>query len=138
MSGLRYQTNRLIEYRYDAAGNRIQTIDSGVATDYITNNLNQYDSVGDATFDYDLDGNLISRTENGQTWTYGYDSENRLISVTSPDDSWVYEYNALGERVATVHNGDRTEYLLDPTGITNIVGEYSGDGSLIAQLHSFL
>ena len=31
-----------LTYVYDALGNRIQTIDNGVTTEYTTNNMNQY------------------------------------------------------------------------------------------------
>src|SRR5262249_37149034 len=45
---------------------------------------------------------------------------------------WTYEYDALGNRVAMVHGGQRTEYLVDPIGLGNVVGEYNGAGQLIA------
>ena len=38
---------RVVIYDYDAAGNRRQVIDDGVATAYTTNDLNQYTEVGD-------------------------------------------------------------------------------------------
>ncbi len=125
-------TGRTIQYQYDAAGNRIAVTDNGTATNYSTNNLNQYTSVGGATYLYDTDGNLISKTEGGNTSTYAYDAENRLISVTTADGTWNYEYDALGNRIATVHNGQRTEYLLDPSGLGNVVGEFDQDGNLVA------
>ncbi len=115
-----------IQYRYDAAGNRIAVNDSGATTNYTANNLNQYTQVGNGTYAYDADGNLISKTENGQTWIYSYNAENRLIRVTSLEGTWEYEYNAFGTRTATIHNGQRTEYLVDPTGLGDVIGEYSG------------
>ncbi len=124
---------RIIEYQYDAAGNRIKVKDSGVETDYTTNNLNQYTSVGAATYTYDTDGNLISKTQGGNTWSYSYDSENRLIGAVTPEGNWSYEYDALGNRIASILNGQRTEYLLDPTGLGDVVGEYGGNGNIIAR-----
>ncbi|WP_197480191.1 CARDB domain-containing protein, partial [Anabaena sp. 4-3] len=132
LTSVELPNGRIIEYRYDAAGNRISVKDSGVTTNYSGNNLNQYTSVGNATYSYDTDGNLISKTENGVTSTFTYDVENRLIGVTTPDGTWTYEYNALGNRIATVYNGQRTEYLLDPTGLVDVVGEYDGSGNLVA------
>jgi RHS repeat-associated protein len=119
-------TNRTINYQYDAAGNRIEVIDNAKTTNYITNNLNEYTSVGNAVYTYDTDGNLIGKTEGGQTSTYTYDVENRLVKVVTPDGTWEYQYDGLGNRVATVLNGQRTEYLLDPTGLGDIIGEYNG------------
>jgi RHS repeat-associated protein len=124
---------RIIEYQYDAAGNRIKVKDSGVETAYNTNNLNQYTSVGAAIYNYDTDGNLITKTQGGNTWSYSYDSENRLIGAVTPDGNWNYEYDALGNRIASILNGQRTEYLLDPKGLGDVVGEYGGNGNIIAR-----
>ena len=89
--------------------------------------------MGSDTYTYDLDGNLISKTQGGQTFTYTYDVENRLIQVVTPDGTWNYEYDALGNRIASVKDGQRTEYLLDPTGLVDVVGEYGDTGSPIAR-----
>jgi len=118
-----------LSYVYDAAGNRVQTIVNGETTDYSTNNLNQYSSAGDAVYGYDDDGNLISKTEDGETWGYSYDTENRLVGVVEPDGKTTqYEYDALGNRIATVYDGERTEYLVDPFGFGDVVGEYANGG----------
>ncbi|MFI5460129.1 MAG: RHS repeat-associated core domain-containing protein [Isosphaerales bacterium] len=124
--------NQDLTYVYDAVGNRVQTIINGVTTNYTSNSVNEYTSVGGTTYKYDADGNLISQTDSTGTTTYSYDSLNRLVSVTSPSDSWIYEYDAVGNRVATIHNGQTTNNLVDPTGLGNVVGQYSGSGSLIA------
>ncbi|MFN6579144.1 MAG: putative Ig domain-containing protein, partial [Aulosira sp. ZfuVER01] len=132
LTGVTLPNGRTIQYRYDAAGNRISVTDSGVATNYSTNNLNQYTSAGAATYIYDADGNLTSKQEGNKTWNYSYDSENQLIGVTSGNDSWIYEYDATGNRIATIHNGQRTDYVVDPTDLGDVIGEYNGSGSLIA------
>jgi RHS repeat-associated protein len=120
---------RTIKYQYDAAGNRISVTDNSGITSYIANNLNQYTSVGGVSYSYDLDGNLIAK--GGET-TYTYDTENRLIGVTNSGGVWSYEYDALGNRISSTHNGVKTEYLLDPTGLVDVIGEYDGNGGLIA------
>src|SRR5262249_4047206 len=68
-------------YVYDAVGNRVRTIINGVTTDYVTNNLNQCLRVGDAQYNYDADGNLISITNSTGTFRFTYDDENQLISA---------------------------------------------------------
>lgn len=123
--------NRTIRYQYDAAGNRIAVTDNETGTNYTSNNLNQYTNVGNAVYTYDTDGNLISKTEGGKTSTYTYDVENRLVKVVTPDGTWDYQYDGLGNRVATIFNGERTEYLLDPLGLGDVVGEYN-NSSLVA------
>ena len=121
-----------LTYVYDAAGNRVSTIDNGVTTQYTTNNMNQYTAVGAATYTYDADGNMTSMTEGGVTTTYSYDAENRLIGVAMPTDTWTYSYNAIGQHVATTHNGVTTQYVIDPIGQSNVVAAYDDAGNLIA------
>ncbi|MHB9065961.1 MAG: RHS repeat-associated core domain-containing protein [Pirellulaceae bacterium] len=118
-----------LQYNYDAAGNRTSTVINGVTTDYVANNLNEYTSVGGTTYQYDADGNL---TFDGAR-SYVYDAQNRLVRVTGPEGVTEYEYDAFGNRVATVLNGERTEYLLDPTGLVNVAAEYDGIGNLVAR-----
>jgi len=127
-----------LRYIYDALGNRIQTIENGVTTAYTANNMNQYTKVGDTTYTFDADGNLIQETSPSVTTTYSYDDENRLIAVQKGGDSWTYTYDALGQRVASTENGTTTRYVIDPTGLGNVVGEYNGSGNLIAHYdHGF-
>jgi RHS repeat-associated protein len=121
-----------LAYIYDAVGNRTQTITNGATANYTSNSVNEYTSTGDTTYKYDADGNVISQTDASGTTTYSYDSLNRLAGVTTPTDTWIYEYDALGNRVATIHNGQETDNLVDPVGLGNVVGQYTVSGSRIA------
>ena len=132
LTGATLQDGNHIAYNYDAAGNRTSVVDDGVTTNYTANNLNEYTGVGSATYAYDADGNLTDKTESGVTSHYAYDVENHLVSVTTLTESWSYEYDALGNRIASVHDGVRTEYQLDPTGMVNVAGEYDSNGDLVA------
>jgi RHS repeat-associated protein len=118
--------NQDLCYDYDAVGNRVRTVVNGVTTDYVTNNLNQYVQVGGARYEYDADGNLVSITNSVGTFNFTYDDESRLTGAVTPEGAWLYDYDPLGNRIATTQNGQRTEYLIDPTGLGNVVGEYSG------------
>ncbi len=124
--------NQNLTYIYNAAGDRTQTIINGVTTDYTSNTVNEYTTVGGTTYEYDADGNLISMTDASGTTTYSYNSLNQLTGVTSPSGSWTYEYDALGNLVATTADGQTTDNLVDPTGLGNLVGQYTTSGSLIA------
>lgn len=69
-----------------------------------------------------------------KTWTYSYNDENRLVEVIDSDSNLTqYEYDAFGNRTATIYNGQRTEYLIDPFGYGDVIAEYDGDGNLIAR-----
>ena len=89
--------------------------------------------MGAATFTYDVDGNLVSKTEGTETWSFTYDEESRLLDAQTPDGTWEYEYDALGYRVASTHNGQRTEFLIDPgvSILNDLVAEYDQSGNLI-------
>ena len=67
------------------------------------------------------------------TTTYAYDDLNRLTGVAAPTArSMSDQYDPLGQLAAVTQNGQTTRYLVDPTGLGNIVGTYSGAGDLIA------
>jgi RHS repeat-associated protein len=121
--------NQDLRYVYDAAGNRIRTVINGVTTNYAANNLNQYTTVGGATQTYDADGNLIQVVNGTQTTTYTYNQRNQLIGATTPEGTFTYEYDAFGNRVASTKNGVRTEFLVDPFGLGDVVGEYSSSAA---------
>jgi RHS repeat-associated protein len=125
--------NQDLTYEYDAAGNRVRTIANGVTEAVTTNNLNQYTQAGDTAYRYDADGNLIEKQTGSQLWKYSYDDQSRLIKVIdSTNNTTQYEYDVFGNRSATVYNGTRTEYLVDPSGLGDVVSEYNGSGGLVA------
>ncbi|KPJ58101.1 MAG: hypothetical protein AMJ46_14675 [Latescibacteria bacterium DG_63] len=128
-----HPNGHIVEYVYDAVGNRVEVIDDGVVTEYATNDMNQYTDVGGVIYAYDDDGNMISKTEGSVTTTYEYNAEKRLIGVTAPTDTWTYTYDALGNRIASTHNGVATNYIIDPIGIGNVAAEYDDGGNLIAR-----
>jgi RHS repeat-associated protein len=128
-----YPDGQVTQYSYDAAGNRISVVNSGITTSYTTNAMNQYTQAGPASFSYDANGNLISKAEGGKTTTYQYNYDNRLIKVTSPEGIKEYIYDALGNRVGVNQNGNRIRYSVDPLGLGDVVAEYDGSGSFIAR-----
>ena len=121
-------TAQNLSYSYDALGNRTVTVVNGVTTTYTTNNMNQYISVGGVTCKYDTNGNLLFDGTN----TYTYNSLNELTSVSGPSGTTTYTYNSLGQLVSSTANGQTTQYLIDPAGLGNIVGTYSGSGTVNA------
>ena len=130
--GVVHPDGRVVNYDYDETGNRRLVMDGGAVTAYTANDLNQYVAVGDVVYEYDLDGNLISKTEGGETNRYTYDVENRLVRVAIESDGWEYEYDALGNRTATAFNDEWTQYVIDPIGLGNVVAEYDSMGNVTA------
>ena len=124
-----------IQYLYDPAGNRISETVNGVVTTYAVNNVNEYTSSTTngitTSYQYDAAGNLTQEASAQGTTSYNYDEENRLTGVAGAEGLWNYQYDALGNRNATTHDGQTTDYLVDPAGLGSVVGEYDL-GGLIA------
>jgi hypothetical protein len=92
-----------IEYNYDDDGNRTSVVVTpygvgATTTNYSTNNLNEYTSVGGTSQGHDANGNL---TDDG-TQTYHYDYRNQIVQVKLKSGGTLiasYRYDALGRRV---------------------------------------
>jgi RHS repeat-associated protein len=125
-----------ISYLYNAAGDRTAVVTNGIPTAYVSNADNEITQVGAATYTYDANGNLHTVTDASGTTTYDYNDLNQLVSITSPDGSvQSFQYSPLGFMVGTSAtsggNTSQTNYLVDPTGLGNVVASYNGN-SLIA------
>ena len=118
--------NQDLAYNYDALGNRTSTVINGVSTFYVSNNMNQYTSVGGTGYGYDVKGNLTSDGAN----TYAYNFLNQLVTTTDASGTASYTYDALGQRASTASGGQTTQYQIDPAEFGNVVGTYNGDGTL--------
>ncbi|OZG72961.1 hypothetical protein BTA51_13460 [Hahella sp. CCB-MM4] len=66
-------------------------------------------------FDYDVEGNLITKTEPGQKiWQYDWSDSGVLKKVTRPDGLEVlFEYDAFGRRLKKTFNGLITQWIWD-------------------------
>jgi RHS repeat-associated protein len=123
----------LFEYAYDQAGNRVTAVRDGVETDYRTDALNRYTRAGTWNHGHDADGNLVSRENGTDAWLYAYTADGLLAEVTGPGTHTVYEYDLVGNPRARVHNGVRTEYLIDPLAGASLVAEYDSAGRVTAR-----
>jgi len=114
----------VVEYSFDAAGNRLTRSDAWEVTAYAynaNNCLTQITHPNQATTNlwYDANGNLVQQSGPGGTTTYTYNAADRLVQITTPTGSESYAYNALGLRVGKA----------DATGVTN----YLHDGGYVLQ-----
>ncbi len=125
-----------LQYSYDAAGNRTQTVINGVTTLYTADARNEYTQVGDSSYTFDADGNLATATTGGVTTTYSFNQINQLTGIATPGhdatpaDVWSHAYDAFGNRTGTTHNGATTTYQFDPIGLGNLVAAFDSTGSL--------
>lgn len=97
---------KTLNYSLDAAGNRISVSDNGIATNYTTNNLNQYTQAGGASLGYTPNGSL--QTWNG--WTYTYDAQNRMTKAVKADTAVKFAYDPANRCVKRTVN-DTASFL---------------------------
>jgi RHS repeat-associated protein len=113
-----------LAYIYDEVGNRIRTYENGTVTEYTTNGLNQYETAGEVVYEYDDNGNLISKIDGGEHWDYHYDYADRLTHIIEPNGTLTeYKYDVFGNRISKISGEQRIDYLIDPLS-SNVVGEY--------------
>ncbi|MCP9494183.1 MAG: hypothetical protein MSG64_06985 [Pyrinomonadaceae bacterium MAG19_C2-C3] len=99
-------------YAYDAVGNRTSSHQSANNT---YQGFNKLASANGVTYQYDNNGNLITKTDSAGTTTYIWDYENRLTRVVRPDGVSVnYKYDALGRRIErSTSTGQLTKFVYD-------------------------
>ena len=65
-------------------------------------------------YEYDPDGQLISKTNTEGTTHYRWNQQGQLVSILKPDGSeWFYRYDALSRRVEKRGPGTHIEYVWD-------------------------
>lgn len=108
----RYE-DHFYDYRMpDKAGNLYKTKEQ---TDRRYGNGGRLLESGGIKYDYDEEGNLISKTStDGVKWLYKWYGNGMLKQVIRPDGKEVnFEYDALGRRTAKIYNGNITRWVWD-------------------------
>jgi RHS repeat-associated protein len=116
-------------YDYDAEGNPTATPRSQASVIDDANRILEDDLF---SYSYDLNGNMISKTEKtgGLTTSFSYDSLDRLVAVSLPDGRALsYRYDALGRRIERNIEGAIERYRYDGD---NLVQQFDGAGNLSA------
>ncbi len=118
-------------YSYDAIGNRTS---SQLSSTYNYQPFNRLVGTNSATYVYDNNGNLTTKTESGKATNFGWDFENRLTQVVTPSSGSVsYKYDALGRRIQrTGSDGSATNFTYDGQ---DVMKDVTNDGSTIDYLN---
>ncbi|MBI1928691.1 hypothetical protein HYR99_31160 [Candidatus Poribacteria bacterium] len=124
-------------FDYDSVGNRLrrdeQTVDSAF------DNANRLLADEQFTYAYDLNGNLVQKTDKGtgKITQYTYDAENQLIqiqefpdSISLPSKTAGYRYDGLGRRIEKNVDGVVTRYVYDNE---DILLEFDESNALMAR-----
>ena len=123
-------------FTLDRNGNRVNaSVTQPLATrlqnttqTYSYDTANRIQKAGTATFSSDANGNIISKTENGQTTTFTYDFENRLKTISGGTQ---YSYNGLGVRLAKTESQNTTRYVVDTNhDLSQVLCETNSTGAI--------
>ncbi|MFH2138363.1 MAG: RHS repeat-associated core domain-containing protein [Candidatus Omnitrophota bacterium] len=112
-------------YSYDNVGNRETSV---AHSDWMYDSENKLQSYNGITYNYDNNGNLISKDDNGSLTTYSWDYENRLTGVINASNI-SYSYDPFGKRISKTVDGVTKYYLYDSE---DIIVEYDAGGVVVA------
>lgn len=112
-------------YNFDDVGNRTSSHRS-TTYGYQSGKFNQLSSTAAATYGYDANGNMTSKSEGSNFWRYTWDNENRLGQASTRKQSVRYKYDALGRRIErNVGSGkESTKFIHD--GLDVLADDNSG------------
>ena len=96
----------------DDVGNRTS---SHRSTSYGYQPFNKVISTATANYNYDANGNMVSKVEGTNFWRYGFDYENRLVAASTRRQTVRYRYDALGRRVQRfiVRDKENAKFIYD-------------------------
>lgn len=95
-------------YEYDASGNV-------PATPRLEESANEVSLAAEGwRLRFDADGNLVSKSRDGERFEFSYDTTGRLQCVTLPDRREIrYRYDGLGRRITRTLDNSLTRYCWD-------------------------
>ncbi|WP_242034769.1 Ig-like domain-containing protein [Microcystis flos-aquae] len=134
--------NKTITYSFDVVGNRLEKVDS--VEGKTTYNYDKNDRLlkeilgGNVTqYQYDDEGNLLAKVENGATTTnYEWNAKGELTAVEVTENGETgrieFEYDHNGIRVAIDVDGEVTRFLIDNNQqqYAQVIEEYQTNGTV--------
>lgn len=149
-------------YTYDSSDRLTKEVKGNITTEYtynlaglVTNMTNKNGSTVLSKYDYtyNYDGNVATKSVNGQTTSYTYDPMNRLISEVEPANEYIYSYDVEGNRskvVAEIYYGDSYTTTYDYDQNNRLISQvkntgaqkyctdyyYDNNGNTLTKIHS--
>jgi RHS repeat-associated protein len=102
-------------YKYDLNGNRQQVEIQDQKQTYETSGYNRLLSDENYRYDYDREGNRISKTskKDGSKTNYFWDNRNRLVKIETPSETIEYVYDYLNRLVKRTQDKNETHFIHD-------------------------
>jgi RHS repeat-associated protein len=122
-------TNTTESYSYDAVGNRTASL--GVSS-YTTNASNELTATSNASYTYDSNGNMLTKTVGSNTTSYTWDFENRLTSVTLAGNGGTvtFKYDSFGRRIYKSSSSGTSVFAYDGDSMAE---ETNASGTVVAR-----
>jgi RHS repeat-associated protein len=122
------------EYQYNTNGTRTYEMNSlrGISGRTLTySDEDHLLTAGTATYQYDVDGFLTTKTIGADVTAYAYSLRGELLNATLPDSTLIeYVHDPLGRRIAKKVNGTVIEKYLWQ-GLTRLLAVYDGLDNLV-------
>jgi RHS repeat-associated protein len=138
--------DRASEFTYDKVGNRLiqsENVGGTVTTTAYVYDANDrllrevVDGQVAVSYDYDANGNTLSKQDASGSTLYDWNDEGRLVGAIvldgngDPKQQMKYHYNSDGIRVASSLDEQQTHYLLDNSqAYAQVLEEYNNTGTL--------
>lgn len=115
-----------LEHSYDAAGNRLETLDNltGQRDTFVYDQESQLVSVNGNAVTHDAAGNMTRRSGPGGVRDLTWDAEGRLSSIRIGGATTSFGYDPFGRRVEASGPSGTRRFLLDgqsPSGLTQVL-----------------
>jgi RHS repeat-associated protein len=112
--GAKYDFMENEVYKYDTNGNRLNAEIQGQNQSYKTGEYNRLLSNNHDRFEYDAEGNRVSKTSNnGGVTKYSWDNRNRLVKVETPTNTVEYIYDYQNRLVKRTEKSSEMNFIHD-------------------------
>ena len=105
--------DRLSLFQYDKSGNRVESTEDGVKTEYVYDDNDRLTQRGSTVYTYDAQGNMLTESDGVTTKTFGYDRKQQLESLDNGISTFLYRYNTEGVRIRVFENNVASEFIVD-------------------------
>jgi RHS repeat-associated protein len=130
---VRQNGNIIAGYTYDGNGNRLSHTGAAGAVNGVYDAQDRLLQYGNMTYTYTADGELLTKSTNGQTTTYDYDVLGNLMAVALPDGVQIeYIVDGYNRRIGKRVNGTLVQGFLYQDDL-NPIAELNENNNVVSR-----